>query len=233
AANAQTNVTLDSSLVAVSFEQNGLDTGVTGTPSLTSSNNFINFCETVPTTPISDGTGILGGSCNPTPMGQIPPIANMPLVHILQPANGATLAANVPISLSFVVSNLHAGVSVNTATNYMSAPQQLDPTGDILGNLHVVIEELDALNSTVPMDNQQYVFFRVVEDAPEQGIIQSSVPDGIPEGFYRVTVMTRAANHQPVIVPISEHGSLNDVAYVGGFNLRFESFLFIYSQRSP
>ncbi|KAJ7706860.1 hypothetical protein B0H17DRAFT_1192423 [Mycena rosella] len=162
--------------------------------------------------PIANGNQ-LGGSCNPAPMGQIPSTANLPSVRISQPGNGQTLAANTSIELTLSVSNLHAGVSVNAASNYMSAPQQLDSTGNILGNYHVVVEELDALNSTTPLDNEHFIFFAVIKDPLSQGSIESSIPTGLPEGFYRVTVTTRAANHQPVIVPISQHGSLNDAVY--------------------
>ncbi|KAJ7481039.1 hypothetical protein B0H11DRAFT_2157784 [Mycena galericulata] len=186
------------------------------TASLVSSNNFINFCATVPAgVPITNGNQLLGGSCNPAPMGQIPSVENLPSVRIYEPSNGLTVAANTTIPLTLFVNNLHSGVFVNPAENFLSAPQQLDSTGNVLGHYHVVIEELDALNTTFPTDSQNFVFFNIVAAAADSnGEIQSSVTDGLPEGFYRLTATIHAANHQPVLVPISQHGSLNDVAYV-------------------
>ncbi|KAJ6526235.1 hypothetical protein DFH09DRAFT_170041 [Mycena vulgaris] len=212
-ADAQTNRTLDSSLVALSFTRNGQEAGINQTASIVSPNNFINFCATLDT-PITDGKQLLGGSCNPAPLGEIPSIANLPSVRISAPTNGLTLAANTSIPLSLAVRNLKTGVFVNPQANYLSAPQQLDSTGNILGHYHVVVEELDALNSTVPADNRNFVFFSILGDpAGDAGTIESTITDGLPEGFYRISVMVRAANHQPVLVPIAQHGFLNDAAY--------------------
>ncbi|KAJ7137938.1 hypothetical protein C8R44DRAFT_339511 [Mycena epipterygia] len=216
APDAQTSLTLDPSLVASSFTRNGQEPGAegAGTPSLVSSNNFINFCDTIPGAAITNGQQLTGGSCNPAPMGQIPSVANMPSVRIFSPQNGLTLGANTTIPVSLAVGNLDAGVFVNPSANYLSAPQQLNSTGNILGHYHIVIEELDALNSTVPTDSQNFVFFNIFTFAPTDGFIEASITSGLPEGFYRITVSTHAANYQPVLAPISQHGSMNDVTYV-------------------
>ncbi|KAJ7087546.1 hypothetical protein B0H15DRAFT_297476 [Mycena belliarum] len=212
AADAQTSLNLDASLVATSFARTSNGAGVTS--SLTSPNNFINFCDTVAPTPITDGKQISGGSCNPAPMGLIPSTDHIPSVLIYKPANMETVAANTAIDLQILVSNLKTGVSVNPATNYLSAPQQLDPNGNVVGHYHLVVEKLVALNSTVPMDPGAVTFFSIInKEANAGGAIQSSIPNGLPEGFYRATVTTHAANHQPVLVPVSQHGSLNDVTY--------------------
>ncbi|KAJ7453075.1 hypothetical protein FB451DRAFT_671382 [Mycena latifolia] len=211
ATDDQTSLTLNSTLAAFSFERS--ETGIGLTASLTSSNNFINFCDTVSSLPITDGKQIQEKSCNPAPMGLIPSTDHLPSVRILQPPNLTTLKTNTAIGLELSVSNLHTGVSVNPATNYLAAPQQLDSTGDVLGHYHVVVEELDALNSTIPADIQKFVFFSIIKDPDVNGAIQSSIPNGLPDGFYRVTVTAHAANHQPVLVPLSQHGSLNDAVY--------------------
>ncbi|KAJ7907305.1 hypothetical protein B0H13DRAFT_695752 [Mycena leptocephala] len=212
-ADAQTSLTLDSSLVASSFTRNGQEAdSETVTASLTSFNNFINFCATVDV-PITNGKQLIGGSCNPAPMGLIPTSGNLPAVLINQPTKGTTIAANTTIPLEFFVNNLQSGVVVDVATNFLSAPQQLDSTGNILGHYHVVIEELDALNSTVPTDARNFAFFSVIKDAASNGEIVSEVTNGLPEGFYRMTATIHAANHQPVLVPIAQHGALIDVAY--------------------
>jgi hypothetical protein len=147
-------------------------------------------------------------------MGQIPSTDHLPSVRIFNPTNGLTLAANTSITISLSVNNLDTGAAVNPAENYLSAPQQLNSTGNVLGNYYVVVEELDALNSTTPADIRDFVFASVITAAASSGTIESTITNGLLEGFYRVTVNTHAANHQPVLVPISQHGSLNDAAYV-------------------
>lgn len=170
--------------------------------------------------PITNGNQLLDGSCNPAPMGQIPSTQNLPSVRISLD-NGATFAVNTSIPFSLFVSNLQSGVFVNSDENYLSAPQQLNSTtGNVLGHYHVVVDELDALNTTLPTDSRDFVFFNILGDAADSnGQIQSSITKGLPEGFYRFSATVNAANYQPVLVPISQHGSLNDVVYV-----RFGSF---------
>ena len=74
--NLQSSTTLDPSVIAKGFEQNGQQVPTAGqVASLTSSNNFINFCATTKQ-PITNGKQITGGSCNPAPMGSIPSTAN-------------------------------------------------------------------------------------------------------------------------------------------------------------
>ncbi|KAJ6569133.1 hypothetical protein B0H19DRAFT_691093 [Mycena capillaripes] len=211
AADAQTSLTLDPSVVAANFAY----TSDTGTPSLTSSNNFINFCDTVSPVPITNGQQNAVASCNPAPMGRIPPSDHLPSVRITQPTNLATFQTNTSIGVQFQVRNLDGGTLVNPATRYLSVPQDVGATGNVQGHYHVVIEELDALNSTIPLDIRKFVFFSVIKDsADENGFIQSSIPNGLPWGFYRATVTTHAGSYQPVLVPTSQHDSLNDVAYV-------------------
>ena len=68
----QTSLTLLASVIATGFENDGQNVPVAGqVPSLTSSNNFINFCATVPNLPLMNSTQITTGSCNPAPMGVI------------------------------------------------------------------------------------------------------------------------------------------------------------------
>ncbi|KAJ7193797.1 hypothetical protein GGX14DRAFT_378521, partial [Mycena pura] len=214
AAGAQTNLTLDASLVVAGFAEDGVESGASYLPSshpLVSSNNFINFCNRYPDIPITNGQQLNSRSCNPAPMGEIPSASNLPSVRIAGPITGQIIPANTTFSLSLAVKNLADGVFVNPTENFLSAPQQLDSAGNVLGHYQVVIEELDA-NSTAPTDSQNFAFFSVVS-APGIGILVSSVTNGLPEGFYRITATPHASNYQPVLAPVSDHGSLNDVAY--------------------
>ncbi|KAF7337837.1 hypothetical protein MVEN_02006600 [Mycena venus] len=214
AADEQTSLTLDASLVASSFTRDGqeADTEVQFTASLTSPNNFINFCATTGAS-ITNGQQLTGGSCNPAPMGLIPSVNNMPSVLIFEPQKGSTIAANTTFTLELAVSNIQGGVFTSFSSNFLAAPQTLDSTGNIIGHYHVVIDELDALNSTIPTDSQKFTYFNVVTNPDVNGLITTNITNGLPEGFYRMTVTARAANHQPALVPISQHGALNDVAY--------------------
>ena len=63
------------------------------------SNNFIGFC--VGKT-ITNGKQVQGGSCNPTPMGDIPSVDNMPSVKFQFPPNGGNVAANTEFTIVMV-----------------------------------------------------------------------------------------------------------------------------------
>lgn len=71
-----TNSGLDPSVIQTGLIQNGIVDGVdpATAPSLTSANNFINFCLTQ-NVPLTDGKQVLDGSCSPTPVcrfGSVP-----------------------------------------------------------------------------------------------------------------------------------------------------------------
>jgi negative regulator of sigma E activity len=123
------------------------------------------------------------------------------------------------------VQGLQTGVAVNPDTNYLAAPQTLNADGKILGNYHVVVEKLDSLNSTALTDIQKYVFFQILQTADDDGSIDTSITDGLPEGFYRLTATIHAANHQPVVGPLSQHGAFNDAAYVRSTRFLLSSHL--------
>ncbi|KAJ6490803.1 hypothetical protein C8R47DRAFT_977146 [Mycena vitilis] len=224
AADAQTSLTLNSTLVDTAFTRDGAGSG-TITASLTSSNNFINFCATV-NTAITNGKQLETGSCNPAPMGLIPSSTNMPSVSSTI-AKGQHVQGRDHHSCQPLVANLQSGAVVNFTGNFLAAPQQLNSAGEIIGHYNIVVDELNALDSTTPTDSQQFSFFRTVKDVAASGVISSEVTDGLPEGFYRMTVTTHAANGQPALVPVAQHGSLSDVAYVR-FYLFPSTFILIY-----
>ncbi|KAI1797520.1 hypothetical protein LXA43DRAFT_968790 [Ganoderma leucocontextum] len=71
------------------------------TPSLTSPNNFINFCATL--------TGKSASCLNPVPMGIIAAVTNMPSAKFVFPKNGATLQANTNFTIAIAVQHLETG----------------------------------------------------------------------------------------------------------------------------
>jgi hypothetical protein len=188
--------------------------------SLTSTNNFINFCAGT-LLPIADGRQVTTGSCNPAPIGMIQTASNMPSVLITGPRNGDIVEANSILKINLAVQGLESGFGVNPAENFLAAPQILGGgLGKIVGHYHLVIEELDSLNSTALNDIRKYVFHQIVKDASDtKGSIETSISDGLPEGFYRMTATIHAENYQPIVGPVSRRGSFNDASYV-----RFTSF---------
>jgi len=210
----QTSLTLDPAVIASGFANNGQDVPTAGqVPSLTSKNNFINFCLTVPNQQITNGKQIAAGSCNPAPMGSIPSSAKMPSAKFTNPKNGDTIPANKAFTISMAINNLATGNFVNAEENYFAAPQQLNGNGIIVGHSHVVVETLQALDQTTPNNPAKFAFFKGLNDAAKGGILSASVAAGLPAGAYRLCSINTAANHQPALVPIAQHGSLDDCVY--------------------
>jgi len=209
----QKSFTLDPSVIADGFANDGQDPPADGqVASLTSTNNFINFCKTV-NLPITNGQQIKDGSCNPAPMGTIPSTENMPSSKFVFPKNMATIKANKSFTVKMAIRKLQTGNFVNAQQNYFSAPQQLSGNGQVKGHSHVVIEKLSSLDQTEPNDPNVFAFFKGLNDKQEGGILTAAVDKGLPEGVYKISSINTAANHQPVLVPVAQHGSLDDVVY--------------------
>ena len=200
-------------MIAKGFEQDGQAQPEAGqVPSLTSSNNFINFCATVPNLPITNGQQIKTGSCNPAPMGIIAATTNMPASKFVFPANNGKVAANQNFTIKMAINHLETGNFVNANNNYFAAPQQVNAQGDIKGHSHVVIDPVPSANSTEPTDPTKFVFFKGLNAAADaNGILTAEVPGGLPAGSYRLASINSAANHQPVLVAVAQHGALDDM----------------------
>ncbi|KAF9015384.1 hypothetical protein BDQ17DRAFT_38587 [Cyathus striatus] len=210
----QTSLTLDSRVIATAFANNGQDVPAEGqVPSLTSTNNFINFCLTAPNLPITNGQQITSGSCNPTPIGVIPSVDRMPSSKFTFPVNGGIIPANQQFTISMAIKNLQTGSFTNAQQNYFAAPQQLNGQGTIIGHSHVVAERLSSLDQTTPTDPKVFAFFKGLNAAAQNGVLTADVTSGLPAGAYRLCSINAAANHQPVIAPVAQHGSLDDCIY--------------------
>lgn len=180
---------------------------------MTSTNNFINFCATTKQ-PITDGKQVATGSCNPAPMGIIPSVDNMPSAKFTFPKNFGTVKANQPFTISMAIKNMEAGFFVNAQANYFAAPQFTNAQGQIQGHSHVVVEQLTSLTQTNPTDPKKFAFFKGLNSPAQNGILTADVTAGLPAGVYKLSSINSAANHQPVLVPIAQHGSLDDAIYV-------------------
>ena len=45
-------------------------------------------------------------------------------------------------------------------------------------------------------------------------MLTADVTNGLNPGTYRLCSINTAANHQPVLVPVAQHGSMDDCVYV-------------------
>lgn len=214
----QKSLTLDPKVIAKGFANDGQDVPTAGqVASLTSTNNFINFCLTVDL-PITNGKQITSGSCNPAPIGAIPSTSNMPSAKFQNPKNGDTIPANKAFTIEMAIKNLETGNFVNAQQNYFAAPQQLNKQGEIIGHSHVVVEKLDSLDQTTPTDPRKFAFFKGLNAAAKGGVLTADVTNGLPPAAYRLCSINTSANHQPAIVPVAQHGSLDDCIYFTATN---------------
>ena len=211
---AQTALTVDPSNV-FTFTQTGQETPTAGQEaSLTSTNNFINFCLLFPDKQKTNGQQIKEGSCNQTPMGVIAAQSKMPSAKFQNPANGGTLAANTDFTIQLAINNLETGHFTNPTTTFHMAPQVVNDAGIIKGHSHVVIEQLTSLDQKTPTDPTKFVFFKGLNDVAKNGVLTTTVDGGLPAGTYRIATINSSANHQPALVAVAQRGALDDMAYV-------------------
>ena len=145
-------------------------------------------------------------------MGSIAVMTNMPSSKFVFPLNGATIKATTDFTIQIAIRNLETGNFVNPNENFFSAPQQVNASsGNIKGHSHVVIEQIPSLNSTTPTDPTRFTFFKGLNAAAQNGILTADVTGGIPAGFYRLASINAAANHQPALVAVAQHGALDDM----------------------
>jgi len=197
--------------------KNDGQTGADVTPgqvrSLTSSNNFINFCLTQKV-PLTNGVQEKDGSCNQTPMGRIVGIKQMPSSKFVFPENFSdTLEENTAFTIKMAISKVQTGNFVNPATNYYAAPQQVNGNGQVIGHSHVTVEKISDVKSTAPLDPNVFAFFKGLNDAAANGQLSASVDKGLPAASYRMCSINAAANHQPILVAVAQHGSIDDCVY--------------------
>jgi hypothetical protein len=213
--DAQESLTLDPAVLATSFFLDGLANATPGqVASLTSRNNFINFCKAHPDKPITNGQQIKTGSCNPAPMGIIAAQTNMPSTKFQFPLNFGNIEPNKAFNVVLKVAHIQLGNFVNAQASYFAGPQTVNAAGDIIGHTHVVIEAIDSLASTQLTDPTKFAFFKGVDQAQDaSGSVTVPVAAGLPEGFYKMTTIQSSSNHAPVAVAVAQHGSTEDTVY--------------------
>lgn len=112
---------------------------------------------------------------------------------------------------------MQTGAFTNAANTYFAAPQQLNAAGQVIGHNHVVIETIASLDSTEPTNPKVFAFFKGLNDVAANGQLSADLTKGLPAGTYRMSSITSAANHQSVVMPIAQRGSVDDAIYVGSF----------------
>lgn len=149
-------------------------------------------------------------------MGFLAPKNRMPHAKFVFPFNTAVIPPNTTFTIRLAVRNLVTGHFANPDTNFHAAPQETDPdTGEVIGHSHMALQTIKSLESTEPIDPQEFVLFKGLnEKADDKGELSVVVPDGLPdEGFYRLASINSATNHQPALVAVAQRGPLDDMIY--------------------
>ncbi|KAJ7651940.1 hypothetical protein DFH06DRAFT_1475331 [Mycena polygramma] len=210
----QSSLTLDPSVIQTTDD--GQNPPVAGqSAAVLSKNNFANLCATtLPQTPITNGLQLTTGSCNPIPIGMIPSVENMPASKFQKPANLDTITAKTAFNITLKTTGIQLGTFTNAQKTYFANPQTLNAQGQIIGHTHVVIEAIDAITTTTISNPQKFIFFKGVNDpADGQNNVVVPVAAGVAAGAYRMCTIVSSSTHQPAIVPVAQHGSLDDCVY--------------------
>lgn len=85
-----------------------------------------------------------------------------------------------------------------------------------MGHVSVVIEALTSMTQIEPTNSSFFAFFKGVSQASPgaNGLFEVDVTGGLPLGVYRLSSIVSAANHQPVLTPVSTRGAIDDTVFV-------------------
>jgi hypothetical protein len=124
--------------------------------------------------------------------------------------------------VGLAVSNLEISFTDEENT-YLSAPQQLSSAGLILGH---VIQPLST--TRLEPSNPSNFSFCEIAQATNNGVLTTTAA-GPPTGSYRMSSILTASNQQPVLLPVIQHGAVDDIIFV-------KKILFVavsFSHQSP
>ncbi|GAA5982169.1 hypothetical protein JCM11641_000609 [Rhodosporidiobolus odoratus] len=207
----QKNLFLDPSQIAKGLALDGQQVPADNqVASATSVNNFINSC-------LLRTDLVKTGSCNAVPMGVIAAADKAPSSKFTNPKNLDVVPPDQTFTITMAINNLVTGNFVNAQQNYFSAPQATDKNGIIIGHSHVVVEQIANLQSTAVTNPQEFAFFKGFNEAAVNGVLSATVNGGLAAGTYKLTKeiysINSAANHQPALTGVAQHGSLDDAVY--------------------
>ncbi|GJC85621.1 hypothetical protein ColLi_08459 [Colletotrichum liriopes] len=152
--------------------------------SATDNANFINFCQGET---LTNGEQKTGGSCNGIVMGKIPSQNQMVSTIIQNPPHNGNIQANQDFDVELKVNNLQAGSFTDAQSTYYSAPQNLNGQGQIIGHVHVTVQDMGgSLTPGNALDPSKFVFFKGInDDGDGNGNLKATVTGGLPAGNYR------------------------------------------------
>jgi len=153
-------------------------------------------------------------------MGDIPSVDNMPSCKFEFPPNNGNVDANTAFTIALNTKGMQTGAFTNAANTYYAAPQQLNGNGQIIGHNHVVIEQIQAIDSTQATNPRVFAFFKGLNAVANNGQLTADVTNGLDAGSYRMCSITSAANHQSVLMAVAQRGAVDDCSYftVGAAN---------------
>ena len=120
----------------------------------------------------------------------------MPSAKFIFPTNFETLAVNQTFTVQVAISHLETGWFTNPQKTYMSSPQEVNSSGDVIGHSHIVVEQLTGFNQTTPTNPKTFTYFKGLNAPAVNGTLSGEVTGGLDPGFYRIAVIHSAANHQ-------------------------------------
>jgi len=179
----------------------------------------------------------IGGSCNSVPIGVIPSSDNMPSAKFISPQNFATFPQNQNITVQLAISHLETGWFTNPQKTYMTSPQDINSSGDVIGHSHIAVDALTGFNQTTPTNPKTFAFFQAMNEPAVNGVLSTVIGGGLPAGYYRIAAIQLAANHQSsasnrshlpdqrsvlliaalksvVALPVARRGATSDMVYV-------------------
>ncbi|KAH6566046.1 hypothetical protein BASA50_005105 [Batrachochytrium salamandrivorans] len=151
-----------------------------------------------------------GQSCSSEIQGLIPGNDNMVSSLITVPEDGSKIDPAKDFTVTVLVIGLDSGFALDPDTQFLLAPQTLNPeTGFIQGLVSLVIQQL---GGTSAPDPRTFSFFQSFTEESSNGVFNFDVKAGTinSTGEFRICTMVSAASFQPVVMPVAQRGAQDD-----------------------
>lgn len=165
---------------------------------------------------INDGTQKQNntGFCSVTPQGQVPDIDHMVSTLILFPGSNENVKADTNFTVQVRTRGIQLGTFLDPKKFYYKRPQILNKNGFMIGHQHIACQQFD-LGTVTPMDPNKLAFFKGMDTQPNTendlfAVVSRPDKAGLAAGNYRCCTITGSESHQPGIMPVAKHGSLDD-----------------------
>lgn len=89
----------------------------------------------------------------------------------------------------------------------------------VLTSRSFVIQAMGEFDSPDILDAANFVFFKGINTAAQNGVLSAEVANGVPPGNYRLASINTDSNHAPAIAAVAQHGYLDDITYVRWLSL--------------